>query len=58
MSKQSHFVSTALERLCSILCGPGAKNVRDPYCRLMVNSKKTSFAQQRIVATPFANHMK
>jgi len=26
--------------------------------RLMVNSMKTSFAQQSIVATPSANHMK
>jgi len=30
MSKQSHFVSPALELLCSTLCGPVAKTFRDP----------------------------
>jgi len=30
MSKQSQFVSPALELLCSTLCGPVAKKFRDP----------------------------
>jgi len=58
MPKQSHFVSPAFEFLCSTSCGPVTNKFRDPCCRLMVNSMKTSFAQQRIVATPLANHMK